>query len=180
MMLFIGMTGIGSYAYFSDPESDPGNQMEAGTLDLKTDDSDGVTHTITAGSMKRGDTVSGNITLKNSGNTAGAGLGISFSYIEDDDTPNQVNMSAAATAGVLEVTALDYDGSSLLSLVSDNNSNGYKDVYDLDNADLSGQSGLASLESKDFDITLKLRDDTDNDFQGDGVTVTITFVLNQW
>jgi len=180
LMLCLGMTGIGSFAYFLDPESSPGSQLAAGTLDLKTDDVDGVTQTIYATSMKRGDSVSGNITLKNSGSTDGVNLDIVFSFIENDDTPNAVDMSANATAATLEVITLDYDGSNLLSTVSDNNTNGYKDIQDLTNADLTDLSGLNTLASKDFDIEFKLKETTDNNFQGDGVTITITFTLNQW
>ena len=66
-MLFIGMSGIGTWAYFSDTESVTGNVLTAGTLDLKTDDVDGVTETLLATSMKPGDTVGPEtITLKNS------------------------------------------------------------------------------------------------------------------
>jgi len=180
LMLCLGMTGIGSFAYFLDPESAPDSQLEAGTLDLKTDDVDGVTQTIYATSMKRGDSVSGNITLKNSGSTDGVNLDIVFSFIENDDTPNAVDMSANATAATLEVITLVYDGSNLLSTVSDNNTNGYKDIQDLTNADLTDLSGLNTLASKDFDIEFKLKETTDNNFQGDGVTITITFTLNQW
>ena len=179
LVLFMGMVGTGSWAYFSDPEGSESNTLEAGSLDLKTDDADGVTQTITASGMKRGDTVSGNITLKNAGTTDGPTLDISFSYLENDDSPNDVDMSANATAALLEVTILNYDSSSLLGIVSDNNTNGYKDVQDLANADLSGQSGINSLVTKDFEIELKLRETTDNDYQGDGITVTITFVINQ-
>jgi spore coat-associated protein N len=180
LMLFVGIIGTGSWAYFTDPETSADNPMTAGSMDLKTDDIDGVTQTIYATNMKRGDNVSGNITLKNIGTNDGPTLDIAFSYIESDDSPNSVDMSPDATAATLEVTTLNYDGSSLLDYVSDNNTNGYKDVQDLDNADLTDQSGLNSLASKDFEVTLKLKETTGNDFQGDGITVTITFILNQW
>ncbi len=88
-------------------------------------------------------------------------------------------MSANATAAVLEVTTLKYGGSNLLASVSDNNTNGYKDVEDLKNTDLTGLSGLNTLASKNFEIALKLKETTDNNFQGDGITLTITFLLNQ-
>ena len=179
LMLFIGMVGTGSWAYFTDPEISADNPFQAGTLDLKTDDVDGVTQTIYATNMKRGDSVSGNITLKNIGTSDGATLDISFSYVESDDSPNPVNMSPDASAAVLEVTTLNYDGSSLLASVSDNNTNGYKDVEDLKNADLTGQNGLSTLASKNFEVALKLKETTDNNFQGDGITLTITFLLNQ-
>ena len=45
-MLLTGMTGIGTWAYFSDVETSTGNVLAAGTLDLKTDDEDGVSQTL--------------------------------------------------------------------------------------------------------------------------------------
>ena len=88
-------------------------------------------------------------------------------------------MSADDTAATMEVTALNYGGSSLLSSISDSNSNGYIDMYDLNNASLSGLSGIAASATKDFQITAQLRSDTNANFQSDGIIVTMTFTLNQ-
>ncbi|MFC1943117.1 TasA family protein [Chloroflexota bacterium] len=179
-LLLIGMTGIGTWAYFTDVESSTGNVLAAGTLDLKTDDVDGVTQTLFATNMQPGDNVtSENITLKNIGSGAGVTLDLAFSYIENDSSPNPADMSANATAAVIELTTLNYDGASLLSSVSDNNTNGYKDVEDLKNADLSGQSGINASASKKFEIAVQLRSDANKDFQADGIDVTMTFILNQ-
>lgn len=92
---------------------------------------------------------------------------------------NPVNKSADDTAAMMEVTTLNYDGSSLLSSVSDVNSNGYKDVYDLTRANLAGMSGINASATKDFQIAVKLTSETGNDFQTDGVTITMTFTLKQ-
>ncbi len=181
-MLLIGMAGIGTWAYFTDVETSTGNVLAAGTLDLKTDDVDGVSQTLFAVNMQPGDTVgSENITLKNVGSLAGATLNMVFSYVESDSSPNPVDMSANATAAMIEVTVLNYDGSSLLGSgsVSDNNSNTYTDIEDLTNADLSGQSGIDALASKDFEIEVKLIASANKTFQADGINVTITFTLNQ-
>jgi len=179
-MLSLGISGIGTWAYFSDVETATGNTLAAGTLDLKTDDVDGVTQTLFATKMAPGDNVaSENITLKNTGSLAGATLDLVFSYVENDGSPNPVNRNADDTAANIEVTALNYGGASLLSSVSDNNTNGYKDIEDLKNEDLSGQSGIDPSASKDFGITAKLREETGNDFQADGIDITMTFTLNQ-
>ncbi len=179
-MILIGMVSIGTWAYFSDSETSTGNQLTAGTLDLKTDDVDGVTQTLLATNMAPGDAVGPQtITLKNIGSISGANLTLSFSYTENDNSPNPINMSANATAAMIEVTILNYGGSSLLSSVSDNNSNSYKDIEDLKNADLSGQSGINASASKDFEIAVQLRTSTGNDFQADGINVTMSFTLNQ-
>ena len=179
-LLFLAMTGIGTWAYFQDPETSTGNVLTAGTLDLKTDDVDGVSQTLLATNMEPGYTVGPEtIILKNTGSVGGATLDLAFSYVESDGSSNPADMSANATAAVIEVTMLNYDGFSLLGSVSDNNSNGYKDVEDLKNADLSGQSEIPALASKEFEIAVKLKDIKNKDFQADGINITMTFILNQ-
>ena len=179
-LLVIGMASVSTWAYFSDTETSTGNQLTAGTLDLKTNDVDGAVQTLYATNMKPGDTIGpSTIQLKNAGSVAGSTLDIAFSYVESDGTPNTVNKNANDTAGMMEVTTLSYDGSSLLGSVSDANGNGYKDVYDLANADLPGQSGLNASATKNFDIAVQLRSETGNDYQADGITVTMTFILDQ-
>jgi hypothetical protein len=80
---------------------------------------------------------------------------------------------------VIAVTTLDYGGSSLLGTVSDSNVNGYIDIYDLKNAHLTGLSGLDAGASKSFDISIQLISTTGNDFQNDGINITMTFTLKQ-
>jgi len=179
-LLFLAMTGIGTWAYFQDPETSTGNVMTAGTLDLKTDDVDGVTQTLYASNLKPGDNVSGSITLKNNGSVAGSTLDLSFSYVESDNSFNSVNVNADATAAQMELTVLNYGGSSLLTSVNENyNGNGYKDVEDLKNADLTGLTGINPSATKDFTVTVQLKGDTAGSFQSDGINITITFTLNQ-
>ena len=178
-LLFLAMTGIGTWAYFQDTETSTSNVLAAGTLDLKTDNVDGVTQTLYASNLKPGDDVSGSITLKNIGTVAGSTLDLSFSYVESDNIFNSVDMSANATAAQMELTALNYGGSSLLTSVSDANVNGYRDVEDLKNANLTGQSGINPSATQDFAITVQLKEDTAGDFQSDGINITMTFTLNQ-
>ena len=179
-ILLIGMTGIGTWAYFSDVETSTGNVLAAGTLDLKTDDVDGVSQTLLATNMAPGDTVGPEtIILKNIGSVEGSTLDLAFTYVESDSSPNPADMSANATAAVIEVLTLSYNENDLLGSVSDNNTNGYKDVEDLKNADLSGQSSINASASKNFEIAVQLRSDANKDFQADGIDVTMTFILNQ-
>ncbi|MFC2059967.1 TasA family protein [Chloroflexota bacterium] len=179
-MLLIGMTSIGTWAYFSDTETSTGNVLSAGTLDLKTDDVDGVSQTLLTVNMQPGDTVGPEtIILKNIGSVVGSSLDLAFTYIESDSSPNPADMSADATAAVIEVITLNYDGSSLLGSVSDNNTNSYKDIEDLKNTDLSGQGGINASASKNFEIAVKLNSNADKAFQSDGINITMTFVLNQ-
>ncbi len=179
-MLLVGMASIGTWAYFQDTETSTGNVLAAGTLDLKTNNFDGVTQTLSAINLKPGDIVSGSITLRNAGSVAGSTLDLAFSYGENDDIPNSVPMSADATAAMIEVTTLIYGIDDLLvPVISDYQPNGYTDIEDLKNADLTGQSGINPSATKDFSITVQLRGDTSGDFQSDGINITMTFTLNQ-
>ena len=177
-MLLIGMGGIGTWAYFQDTETSTGNVLAAGTLDLKTNDVDGVTQTLYASNLKPGDIVSGSITLKNSGSVAGSSLDLAFSYVESDSIPNPADMSADATAAVIEVTTLTYAASSIIP-IDGTNANGWIDMQDLTEADLTGQAGINGGLSEDFVITVQLRAGTSSDFQSDGINITMTFTLNQ-
>ena len=179
-LLLIGAAGVATWTLFTDTEESTDNQLIAGTLDLKTDAVDGVTQTIYATNLAPGDTVGpATIQLNNAGTIDGTTLDISFSYVENDGAPNLVDMTADEMAAMIEVTTLSYDGLSLLGGVGDGNTNGYVDVEDVSSADLSGQGGLNSLETKAYVVTVQLRSATGNDYQADGITVTMTFVLNQ-
>ena len=180
VLLSIGMVGIGTWAYFSDVETSTSNVLTAGTLDLKTNDVDGVSQTLLATNMGPGDTIGPEtIILKNAGSIVGSTLDLAFTYVESDASSNPLNKSADDTAAMVEVITLKYDSSSLLASVVDNNVNGYRDIQDLKNTDLSGQSGMSASASKEFEITIKARDSIDSDYQADGITITMTFTLNQ-
>ncbi|MFC2041505.1 TasA family protein, partial [Chloroflexota bacterium] len=181
-LLLIGMTGIGTWAYFSDVETATGNVFAAGTLDLKTDDVDGVSQTLLAVNLQPGGTVGPEtIILKNAGSVEGSTLDLSFTYLESDSSPNPAPVDADATAAYIQVTMLKYGSYNLLSSnVTDNNTNGYIDVQDLKNAtNLSGLSGIGASGSKTFDIAVMLRSDADKALQSDGINITMTFILNQ-
>ena len=179
-MLMLSMVGIGVFAYFSDTEVSASNSLSAGTLDLKTNDADGVTQTLYGSNLQPGGTAGpSTITLKNAGSTSGATLGIVFAYVENDSNPNTVDITPDATAAVIEVTTMTYDGTNLLTSVADSNANGYKDVQDLQNASLSSLSGISASATKDFTIAIAARDGLSSDYQSDGVTVVMTFTLNQ-
>ena len=180
IFLLTGIAGIGTWAYFNDVETSDDNTFAAGTLDLKTNDIDGVSQTLLATNMDPGDTMGPEtIILKNTGNLDGSSVDLAFTYVDGDDTNNPVDKSADDTAALIELTTLKYDGASLLASVQDNNTNGYRDIQDLMNADLSGQSGITSSSSKDFEIAIKAKSSIDSDYQADGIVITMTFTLNQ-
>ena len=180
LILVVGIIGVATFAYFTDNDNSSGNSFISGTLELKTNNLDGVTQTLYATGMSPGATIGpSNITLKNVGTVNGATLDIVFSYAESDGSPNIVNKTADEVAAVMEVTNLDYGGSNILGSVSDHNGNGYIDVYDLGYATLTGLPGLDAGASKNFDISVQLRNTTGSDFQADGINMTMTFTLEQ-
>ena len=182
-MLAVGMLGVGTFALFNDTETSAGNMLTAGILDLKTDDTDGVSQTLYANYIVRNETVGPSlIQLRNIDSVDGSSLDISFSYDESDDIPNNVvDMGADETAGQLEVTELKYHGDDLLEsgIIYDANGNEYTDIYDLVEEDLSGQIGIAASEMAEFRIAVQLRNDTSESFRADGIVLTMTFILNQ-
>jgi predicted ribosomally synthesized peptide with SipW-like signal peptide len=176
----VGTAGIATWAFFTDTEQSTDNVFTAGILDMKTNDDDGVSHTLDATGMAPGDTIGpSTIALRNSGNLGGTTLDISFSYVENDGSPNLVDISADDMAAMIEVITLNYDGANLLGSLSDNNANTYIDFEDLINADLSGLSGLDTTISKDFEIAAQFRSEVGNEYQADGISMNMTFVLNQ-
>ena len=180
LIAVVGIIGVATFAYFIDNDTSSGNSFVSGTLNLTINDTGGVTRTLYATGMSPGATVGpSTITLKNTGTVNGATLDIVFSYTESDGSPNVVNKTADEVAAVMEVTNLDYGGSSLLSSVSDHNGNGYIDIYDLKYSSLTGLPGLDAGASKNFDISVRLKSAIGNDFQGDGITITMTFTLKQ-
>lgn len=181
LLLMAGMTSIGTWAFFTDVETSSNNALTAGTLDLKTDDQDGVSQTLIATNMRPGDMVGPEIlTLKNSGSLTSSSMDILFSYVEDDFSPNPVNMSADDTASFIIVTILEYEEASILTYVDDNNSNGYIDVYDLaTTSNLTGLPGIPSGATKDFEIAVQLSESVTGQYQSDGIDITMTFSLMQ-
>jgi hypothetical protein len=193
-LLVLGMTFGVSWAYTRDTETSTGNSFITGTLDLRTNGANGVSVTLSNTSLKPNNSVTGTtITLSNSGSVNGSTLNISFSYVTSDGAQNGTSdMSADQVASVLQVTTLTYDTANFISGVGTPsgalvdtplNSNGYIDLQDLTHATnvakLTGCSGLTAGGSKAFNITVFLRNGINNDYQGDGITVTMTFTLNQ-
>lgn len=187
IVIFLMATLIigGIYAYFSDVEQTTDNSFTAGTLDLKTNGADGVTATITATNMKPGDRMptSGNasVNLTNVGSIDGSTLDINFTYVESDGqnpTEFPANMTADEFADELLVVVLNYGGTDLLPSISDGDADGV-DMKEAASADLTGQTGINTGLSKNFEIAVQLKTSVGNDYQADGIDMTITFTLIQ-
>jgi len=187
-LLTIGVVSVamvgGTLAYFNDVEASSSNILQAGTLDLKTNDADGVTATLSATNMKPGDSQGpATITLKNAGSIDGSSLDIDISYEESDgteptDTGLANDISADEFADELLVDTLTYGGTNLLTGITDADSDGI-DMKEVAAADLTGQAGIDASDTADFVVKVTLKSSAGNDLQGDGIDVTFTFTLNQ-
>jgi len=204
IFLVIGLVGAGTFAWFQDTETSTGNTFTAGTMDLKVSDwdegfGDGVSATWTMPNMTPGVTTVGpfSVSLQNSGSIAADHVEISFSHsideqtnppgqnpVESDTNPNSV---AADLAKWIEITSITYtDGFS--GTLTDANGNGFLDLDDLTWAVNAAEGGpLDNLSppppnssgTRTFQMTLKFNAGATNDIQGDILTTTVTFTLNQ-
>jgi spore coat-associated protein N len=185
-VIIIATVGVGTFALFSDTETSSANTFVAGTLDLKTGSTDGVTGTLGSSSMIPGDSIPSDspaaLTLNNTGTLDASSMDISCSYIESDGsaaTEFDTNMDADDTAAMMTIITLNYGTTNLLNEISDNNGNGVIDLEDFNNDAITGLDGIAAGGSADFEIQIEFNEDAGNDFQNDGIDVTFTFALNQ-
>lgn len=185
MMMIVTMAAFlagSAVAAFVDVDSNTDNSFQAGTLDLKTDDVDGVTQTLYAINMKPGGSLGpATIILKNAGSINNTTLNIDLAYVNDDGSqpskyPNTV--TADDFADELIVDTLTYDSTDLLTLVTDADADG-KDMKEVAATDFSGQTGINAGLTKNFVIQVTMKNITDNDFQADGIDIDLTFTLNQ-
>ena len=205
IFLVIGLVaGTGALAWFSDIETSTGNTLIAGTFDLKASDwdegfGDGVSATWTMSNMQPGATTVGpfSVNLQNSGTVAGNHVEISFSHsIDELANPVESDTNPASTPGEMarwiEITSMTYNGINFLAppapIITDANGNGFIDLDDLTWPANAAEGGpLDNLVpplpdsggTRSFTMTLKFNSGATNDIQGDTLTTTVTFTLNQ-
>ena len=197
IFLVIGLVaGTGALAWFSDTETSSGNSFIAGTFDLKASDADqgfgdGVSATWTMSNMEPGVTTVGpfDVVLQNSGSIAANNVEISFSHSIDDlpDVESDTNKSSTPEemAKWIEITSISYTGVNLFATLTDANGNGFLDLEDVTlPANAAALDNLPSPlpnngGSRTFSMALKFNAGATNDIQGDTLTTTVTFTLNQ-
>ena len=200
-MLSIGMVlllaGAGTFAYFNDTETTSGNTLTAGTLDLKISDDnegpgDGVSATYIMSDMEPGvTTVTNTLSVYNSGNIDGNHVEISFSHeldenwVESDIDPDS---DPGDLAEWIQITSWTYDGTNFVTSYTDANGNGWFDLEDVTMSPYIDVGGPLddlmpplknNVGSQSFSMTLYFRPGATDDIQGDILTTTITFTLNQ-
>ncbi|RPF43056.1 putative ribosomally synthesized peptide with SipW-like signal peptide [Thermodesulfitimonas autotrophica] len=204
LLLVAGMTGYGTWAYFADTEQSLANTFAAGTLDLKVSDDnqpfgDGVSETWVLTNMAPGDVpgVAYEVSLMNTGSLAGSHVEIAFSHAIDEalnpvESDTNRNSTWQEMARYIEIQYMDYDGIVFTGAgatsghaIVDANDNGWLDLEDvtlpanaaaLDNLPTPLPNGG---NTKSFHVRLAFRPEAGNDLQGDRLTTTVTFTLNQ-
>jgi len=205
-LLAMGMMG-GAFAYFTDTETSSGNTFTAGTLDLKVADNDegtpkdGVSLTWSMTNMEPGVTTCplGSVILYNSGSIEADHVEISFSHTinDDPDVESDTNKSSVPEdmAEWIEIVTMGYNGGDdFVGLFNsdpttyDSNGNGFFDLEDVTLAPWAREGGLLddlpappanNAGFKSFQMNLKFNAGATNDIQGDTLTTTVAFVLNQ-
>ncbi len=175
--------GYGTFAYFTDEETSTANIFTAATLDLKTDDADGVTATIADSSFVPGDTATGSIVLKNGGNLA-TGLDLDFkaTMAVTDDTAANAGGACAASDQIdkfITVTTLTYGATDLLATIADADADGRKSLDDLEAHGVFSDLTDPGTAGTTLTITVSYDTAAPNCNQADSVDMTLTFQLAQ-
>jgi predicted ribosomally synthesized peptide with SipW-like signal peptide len=201
------LAGAGLYAYFSDTETSSGNYFRAGTLDLQLKDPDedwrnGVSASIVFSNMLPGVYYGGAaevigpawIKLKNVGTVDAGGLDITVSYVESDgdvtapDGTGTNDVDADTFAKALEVKELCYGPSysDFFDIIgagkiddSKDGKTGFYSLYDVVHSSPIYLGGITSGGEKIFWVAVRLDSAVVDNFQGEGVAVTFTFLLKQ-
>lgn len=198
--LVMGLVVAGTWAFFSDTEASSGNTFTAGTLDLKVSDwnegfGDGVTATWSMSNMTPGVTAVGpfSVLLQNSATIAANHVEVAFSHSIDEasnpvESDTKPNSTSGEMARWIEITSMTYNGVDLKATYTDANGNGFFDLEDVTLSPYTDVGGpLDNLlppppnsgGTRFFMMALKFNAGATNDIQGDILTTTVTFTLNQ-
>ena len=178
LAVVVAFGAFGTGAWFSDTAS-VSDTIRAGTLDLSV----GATgaYTVDLSNVKPGDTFSYTITVRNVGSLAGNFLLGDIVLSEPSEGYNPTNKTANEFAEKLIVTSLTFNDTPVdwgpFDMPSPMTLFALQGIV----SDLSDDQGIVLNPSSQIDIGLQMQldEETGNDFQADGVTVTYNFRLKQ-
>jgi spore coat-associated protein N len=194
-MMVMGLVGGGTWAFFSDTETVTGNYFSAGTLDLDVNGSDNPTAVFSLADVVPGDTDNATITLLNSGSIVGE-LDISISSVTNTENTSSGTEFQSLGGAVLGASTnmslwLDVDNGGTITagdLGILPNGNTYDatsglqyntiDTYDNMVANPVVAS-VASGATYTLYAEYYIADTIGNEIQGDIVSFTIEFILEQ-
>lgn len=179
------MTGA-TFAYFSDTGTSSNNTFSTGSLALKlangeNSPTDNVTATFGNDALVPG-TCTGpqTLQLRNEGTIAAdhAEVHLTSNTVTDANDDASPDMDS-----FLRINSLTYDGSDVLTQISNENGNGYKDLADWTAAANAGALDNLALTDQDTNHPLVmdvcLDSSAGNQLQGDSVVSTFSIDLNQ-
>lgn len=180
-VMFALLTGT-TFAYFSTSGSSLDNSIQTGSIQLLlSDDNQSSLASVDAsfGGIVGPGTCTGNKSLfiKNSGSIHADHVRIALSNTIND----QNNDASPDMDSYLRISALSYDGDSVLSHVTDLNGNAYPDLYDFAHS----STGIDNLPMTDLNVNHELTMDvcldenTPIEIQSDSITSTFNVELNQ-
>jgi spore coat-associated protein N len=184
--------GYGTFAFFSDTEESTDNLFTAADLDLTLNGQNGVTASIVGANFAPGDVTSGSIVLRNegsifTGDAQNHTVDLDFraiTTVTDDlgnpDDADDGGASAIAFDQYLTITALTYNGTSLLPQIGDVDGDGRFNTL----ADLEARGEFLDLADpgaagKTLAIAVQFATDGPNHLKRDVVDLAFTFFLAQ-
>jgi predicted ribosomally synthesized peptide with SipW-like signal peptide len=196
-LMVMGLVGGGTWAYFSDPETSPNNVLTAGTLDLTIGGGNDPLNILTVSAAQPGDTGGNSTTLQNAGSATG-NLTIEVGSVTNTEsaaglefTGDSINGAGVGELGGVALMAMYLDISagggfngSDIGLANDGTtySPGTLDYQTVDSYDSDSWPNVDSMTtSESYDIFIMWQipygGSADNTFQGDTVSVNMTFTL---
>jgi spore coat-associated protein N len=180
--LAAGLFSLGSGAFFSDTETDTGNTITAGTLDLVCEagaSACGSSHFDIDDAAPGGAAQALSVTLSNGGTLAGPlAVKIEATSVADTCAAEACNGMADLLASEIDVTACTYDGANCTTLA------GWPGVINsLD--DIVGTCRTLDADfqpaddNKVFSISVRINLGVANNRQGDGMSIDLKFGLAQ-
>lgn len=172
--------GAGTFALFNDEESSSGNDITAGTLTLGS-----TSGSFNVSDIKPTDRIpssgSNSITTTYDGSISGVEVDFEISVAEPGSEPTEPsefsgNQSASAFAGQLNLETADLkkNGNSVNDLTEGNTT-----LADISGLTLDNQTTVSDGDSLSFDLAMTLDSGTGNEYQADGVDITVTFIAEQ-
>jgi len=192
-LMVMGLVGGGTWAYFSDPETSPNNVLSAGTLDLRINGADDPVNILTVSSAQPGETGGNSTTLLNYGSATG-NLTIEVGSVTNTESTGDSEFEADGDPGELGGAALmaiylditpggGFDGSDIgLNNAGNTYSPGTLDYQTIDSYNgVTWPNVDSMIASESYAIYIMWQipygTSADNTFQGDSVSVNMTFTL---
>jgi predicted ribosomally synthesized peptide with SipW-like signal peptide len=193
-LLVMGVIAGATFAYFSDTESSTGNTLTAGTLDLNIDGGDTAVTTFNVSAVAPGDSGSGSSTLANVGSMAGeldiatsavTNTGAASGSTEYGDDSGDLGASAEI-AMYLDIDQSGTWNAGDTGLSSDGTTYAFPAALDYDVIDNyasetwnAAVATMAAAASEDIVVSWRVPTSAGNSIQGDSVSFSITFILEQ-